>query len=787
MRWKVGFLLASSAVAWTQPVRAEPSSDVALAAAADAQIAQSNSQSASPSPSPREADSNVIVVTAQRRDESAQDVPISLTAISSEGLEKANIDSIEDLPRVAPSLNVQRAPQAANTRISIRGIGSAGNAAIEPSVGAYVDGFYIPRPGPLLAGLNDLAGAEVLRGPQGTLFGRNAAIGALNFRTTLPKDYFEGSAGLDIGSFGKIRATGIINAPVSETISTRIAVLVDNSDGYGLNLENGEDLGSNKTVSVRGTAKIDLSPDVEWIIRGDYQRMTGDGVTPVTLLSQTLTPTARANFMARLDGMTPLLDADYDRRLRQSPGNDLVSDQWGVSSELSWYLGGPTLRLLSSYRDWNSVQQDRDFTLTPADLVGRETGFVSQSVSQELQLASSDEGRLTYVAGLYYFHEQYEIDADYNLGQNYCDLLIANSFPGLVQACVAGPQALAAQTRFDQNTDSLAAYGQATYDLTDNWDATLGLRYSHDWKEGSHLAERFNPSAFFIAQDAADLEFDDGKITYRLNTTYRPAPDVMLFATLSTGYKSGGFDSGAGTVLGVNRVFDPETVQNYELGAKTQWLDRRLTLNATLFRTDIDDFQLRSYDGTAFRVQNAGSIRQQGVEFEIQARPVTDLVMSLSGTRLYSEYTSFENAPNLPALGGTQDLTGQRVPYSPKWQGSGDIDYRTPLFSGFDLGLNGRVAFTSDIDVGGAADNNTQGIQPGYALLGARVTLFGPDDRYQIAFSGDNLTDKGYCTGIYGQSFGALLGLNDPATGGTAQRCILGQPRTYRISARVRF
>ncbi|MFC6198473.1 TonB-dependent receptor [Ponticaulis profundi] len=731
---------------------------------------------------------NAVVVTAQRRAENAQDVPISMMVVPETELAKANIDNIENLPRLASGLYVQRSPQAANTRISIRGIGSYGNAAIEPSVGAYVDGVYIPRPGPLLSALNDIASVEVLRGPQGTLFGRNAAVGALNIKTNLPGNELGGSVGLAAGSFGKVRADGVLNLPVSDTVNTRFSALYDRTDGFGYNQYNNSDLGEEETLSLRGAADIELSGNLNWVVRGDYQKMTGDGTGPVTLMASTLTPEGRQNFIDRLNGLTPRLDTDYSRVVRQTPGNNLDSDQWGISSQLTWDIGDASVNLISSYRDWDYTQSDRDLTFTSADLIGRDGSFLSRSHSEELQYISPQTGDLTYVAGLYYFNEQYDIHTDYNLGTGYCNILMANAIPVLQAPCLAGPQQQAAITDFKQTTDSYAAYGQATYEFSPVWDVTVGLRYSRDEKTAQFYSEAANrAAAIIVVPDSADLSYSGDKVTYRLNSRYRPTSNTMLFATVSTGYKSGGFDTGAGSAFGTDRVFAPETVSNYELGIKSDWLNRTLTANATLFRMDVDDFQLRAYDGTAFSVRNAGSIRQQGAEFDLSWMPSQDLTLSLNGTHLDSEYTSFENAPGLPGFGGVQNLTGEEVPYSPEWQGTAIVDYRTPLLSDIDIGFNGRVSYTSDNDVGGGGDNNPQSIQEAFALVGATVTLYGRDDTWQVSLSGENLLDEDYCTGMYGQTFGGPLGLQNPETGGITQRCLLGQPQTFRISTKYRF
>lgn len=732
-----------------------------------------------------------IVVTAQKRSERGQDVPISLTVLSGSQLERASINNVQDLQRVVPSFTIYKQPQAAGTRLSIRGIGSSANSAIEPSVGAFVDGIYVPRPGALLASLNDIASVEVLRGPQGTLFGRNASVGVLSFHTTEPQDELGGTATISAGSFGRIIGSAILNMPVSDRVSTRFSLLWDRTDGYGHDMVRDRSFGGNDTLSFRGTVRAELGDNLTWLVRGDYQRQDGDGQAVTTVDDRTVTPTAAANFAQRLNGLQPRLDNGFSRSVRQYTSGDYADNQWGVSSDLSLNLGDYTLRLLSGYRDWKNLQSERDITFTLADIFGRNAGFRSKAHSEELQLISPDtllDGKLKFVAGLYYFHEDYEISSGTNLGAGYCNILIRNTLPALLAPCLAGPQRGAAYNIFDQETSSYAGYGQATVNITSNWDFTLGARYSHDDKTASFLSEVYNQAASILtAPDNANLRFSGGKATYRIGTTWKPDRDILLFATWSTGYKSGGFDSGAGTTLGANRLFRPETTTNYELGAKTQWLDRRLTANATLFRMDIDDFQLRSYNGTFFQVRNAGSIRQQGVEFELSGRPTDTLTLGVSGTRLASKYTDFRGAPGLPGFGGVQDLTGQRTTYSPKWQGLVSADWRDAISSsGWELGLSGRASFTSEIDVG-SGDANPQGFQSGYTLVGARISLFSPSERWEFAVSGENLTDKRYCNGKYPQTFAGLLGVTDRSTGGAVQRCVLGEPRSIRATAKFKF
>lgn len=734
-----------------------------------------------------------IVVTAQKRAESAQDVPISLTALSEGSLAQASVDNVLDLPRIAPSFQATRASQAANTRLSIRGIGSSGNSSIEPSVGAFVDGIYIPRPGPLLATLNDIASVEILRGPQGTLFGRNASMGAISFHTHDPSDELSFQLSGEGGSYNRIRGAAIINAPLAEGYAVRASVLYDDFDGFGRNDITGKRFGDSRVVSLRGAFKGELAPTLTWVVKGDYQRQRGDGLTATSVVADTVTPTALANWRTRSGNQLPIVDRTYTYRNRADTDGELRDEQWGIASDLSLDLGEYTLRLLSGYRDWSYFQQEDDVTNSPAPLYGREATFDSTSHSQELQIISPPDalldGRLSFVGGLYYFREKYRIGETVNLGSEFCSRITGRTAPANIAPCLALPQMDATRSDFTQVTESVAAFGQATFKITPEFELTGGIRYSHDNKDGDFVSILNNRFATVRAADTAlGLEFDGGKFTYRANATYRPTRDLMFFATYSTGFKSGGFDAGNGATLGLNRVFEPETTDNYEVGAKTEFLQRRLTVNATLFRTDVNQFQLRSFNGQTFSVRNAGSIRQQGVEFDVTARPIDGLSIGVSGIRLDSEFTDFRNAPGLPGFGGTQDQTGARAPYSPKWQGVVSGSY-TGDIPGTQLGwsLAGNLSFQSESEVGGAGDGNPQGRQPAYQVLGGRFAVTGPDDAWELYLTGENITETGYCTIRFSQVLNGPLGLNDPVTGGTVQRCVLGEPQQFRVGAKIRF
>jgi iron complex outermembrane receptor protein len=764
-----------------------PDPKTATSATADATVTDT---AATPPPAEPELAPGEIVVTAQRRNESAQRVPISLVAVSGATLEQASIKNVLDIGKVAPGFQAQRASQAANTRLTIRGVGSSGNSAIEPSVAAFVDGVYIPRPGPLLAGLNDIAAVEVLKGPQGTLFGRNASMGAISFHTKLPTDEFSAEAGAEYQSYDRKRFTAVLNAPLGEAIKLRFAGLLDDFDGYGHNLFTGGRYGDTNLKSIRGTALIEPAANLTWTVRGDYQKVGGDGQAPTTVVATTVTPAFAAAYRAKFGGISPVLDDTYDYDVYQYTEGTLSDRQWGASSDLNLALGDYNLKLISAYRDWRNNQSELDVTNAPIAAYGRDASFVSKMHSEELQLTSPKDllnNHLNFVAGLFLYRENYQIGEQVNLGKDYCPLIVAAASR---PACLAGPQRGATAFSFEQITNSYAAYGQATVRFSDFFDVTGGVRYSHDSKDGDLISRRFNPTATMRTADTAlGLKFKGGKFTYRLNATVHPSADSIIFATYSTGYKSGGFDAGNGAALGLNRVFRPELTTNYEVGFKSLWLDRRLTLNGTLFRTDVDDFQLRSFNGTVFSVRNAGSLRQQGVEFEASARPIEGLALSLLGTYLDGKYTDFTTAPNLPGKTGTRDLTGAQTPLSPKWQNVASASYTGTLSeqAGMKWTVSSAYQWQTKSDIGGAGDGNPDGIEPGYGLFSARIAVNDVNDRWELFFAGDNLTDDRYCTIRFSQTLGAQYGVVDAVNGRTPQRCVLGDPRVFRIGAKFKI
>lgn len=768
-------------------------------------------------------DDNVIMVTAQKRAENVQQVPISIAAFSGEDMLKANVASAQDIGRVATNVQVNKGVQSSFLRLNVRGIGSASNTTIEPSVAVFVDGIYVPRPGAIVGSMLDMQSVEVLRGPQGTLFGRNASVGAFSLHSATPEDDFSARVTGEIGNGDRYKLDGYVNVPINENHAIRVAGMGQWFGGYWKNALDGKQYGGTDDIAVRGTYEGHFG-DFEWIVRGDYSEIKGDGFANVDFDANSVSPAQLAALRTRLGGQLPDTNLN-DRILNQYVTADLDDQQWGISSTMSYDMDGSTLRFIASYRDWQSDQLDGDIIFTPVPIVSRVGNFGSESQNYELQFLSPArewaDGHLDLVAGLYYFTEDYSLSEKFQMNSQYCNALVAAG-PGrnacnAFLAATGGVDATDQQVR--QTVDSYAAYGQLTWHFTDQFDLTLGGRYTKDKKEGtySQLSSLFTRA--LRAPEALTFPgIDDDRFTYRISLNYKPTPDLLLFGNLSTGYKSAGYNSGGsqvplstfdanGNLISTQRVFDRETTTNYELGAKSQWLDGTLTANITFYRMDIDGYQDRTFNGISFNVINAGKLRQQGFEFDTTISPIPDFRVTASLAYLDSEFRNYPNGTGLPGcapagtpaavppvcaaagLGATQDLKGKPNTFSPEFSGRVAFDWTNDLGnSGMTLDLNANLSWVSDQFYGLVTDANPQTIQDGYYLLGARVTLNGADNRWSVAIFGNNLTNTQYSNGNLYQVLDGPLDLrNGVFPGSTAVRVLHADPRTYGASATFRF
>jgi iron complex outermembrane receptor protein len=750
-----------------------------------------------------------IFVTATKRAENIQDVPISITAYGAEFIEKSGVEDIHDVALYSPNFTISSSSQLTNFRIAIRGVGSVGNAGIEPSVGVFIDGVYYPKPGSVIGNLMDIQSFEVLRGPQGTLFGRNTPMGALNITTKNPTlSGFGGNYELGFGSENAVNIGASVNVPLGEKAAMRISGKYGDRDGYGTNLIDGTNIGARDNFNLRGKFLIEPSDNLSVKLTADYSKINSGGAI-VEYLNSASSPVflgtlaALASLDPRLTGIDPtqLLTADpFDQNVYQDQRDFLEDEQWGLSGDVSYDFGsGFVFRSITSYREWTADSFESAIRL-PIQLFPRKNEFDSETFSQEFQLLSPTGGKFDYLVGAFYYSEKYHISQDFDLGAQFClpvVLGVTGSLP-IAQACAAGQQIDASDGEFNQDLSSLAGFAQGTYHFTDQFSLTLGGRYTSDDKTADFSNTVNNP--FVIALSVRDNENwagldigefgdDTSQFTYFSNLSYHMNDDVMLFATVSTGFKSGGFNTDGvfPALTRRQRVFGPEDTTNYELGFKSDLMDGALRLNATAFLMDIEGFQDRAFDGISFLVRNVGSLRQKGVEIDTTWRPMEQLTFIGGLSYLDSEFTDYQNASPLPG-GAPQDLTGTRAHFSPEWQYSLVADWTDQIeaFGGSEYFLRGEVQNVGTQNIGAGTNQNPQSIQEGYSLFNARLGLRSDHDSWEFSIWGKNLTDKGYCMTIFDQPFSAQLGGLDPVANTQPQRCVVGAPATYGATLKFR-
>jgi iron complex outermembrane receptor protein len=731
-----------------------------------------------------------IVVTAQRRSEPLQEVPVSISAYAGEFLEHTGTSTLGELARTAPNFTVASGSQQTNNILTIRGIGSIGNSAIEPSVGVFIDGVYYPRTGSLIGRFHDIESIEVLRGPQGTLFGRNTPAGALNITTRRPTHFTERMLLAGLGTRGAIELGGLLNGELTEALAGRLFTQFAQRGGNGFNLQDDRRMGGREDVIARGRLLFEPSARLSMLVTVDHSRLDASGGA-VEVLNATSNPAYEAR-LTSLYGSSATTADPYDGTINQRHEDDLRDTHGGVSFDLRYQPGnGLQLRSISAWRDWRADVLESAIRV-PGDILPRFTRFDTRTLSQELHILSPGGQAVEWLTGLFLHSEDYDIHQGFHAGDDFCvptvELLRG---PGDAQACLTFPQQRIVVSDFAQELLSVAAFGQATWHITGRLSVTGGVRGIRDRKRAAFVQTVANPFATLIraAESTPDLRRTDAHATWLSHLTWKPGPDLMLFATMASGYKSGGFNpEGSSQSLGAQRrTFGPEKSINHELGLKSTLLAGRMTANVTAYRTDLKDFQERAFDGVSFEVLNVGKVRQQGLEAELHWMPLQSVRVLAGTSYLHSRYLAFPAAPPLPGSVAPQDLAGARKTFSPRWELSADADWTLRHARGAAWFIGGSWQHVSAQNVGLIPNNNPQSVQPGYRLLHVRTGLRSHTGRWEATAHGHNLADKGYCLTIGDQPLGGPLGAVDAANQSVVQRCILGDRRSWNLQLRLRL
>lgn len=729
------FLFASSAI---------------LAICAVPAHAQSDAQDAAPQAGALEE----IVVTAQKREQNLQDVPVAVSAIGSEQIEARGIVAVTDVARVSPSLTITENTNATGSSINLRGIGTFSfSIGIEPSVAIVVDDVALLQQAQAFSGLNDIARLEVLRGPQGTLFGKNAAAGVINIVTQAPTKQLSGSIGAVATSDEQFRLEGMLSGPVANGVGFRLNAFYDDREGYVRNLNTGHKLNGERNYGVRGRVDLEATPTLDVVLTGSYTNTKSDGQVRTFRSVNPGASVFGAPVAGSIVGIEPS-DHNYTIRLDTEPEN--VSKQAMFTGRATLDLGGVNLISITAFQDWRfRFIEDLDTLGTPTLLDPADptsilpngsaatASFHAKNFTQELRLVSTGARRFNYLAALFY--AKGDTSRDYARGPN-------------------------ARTSWEASadTETFAAFAQGTYDITDTTHLDAGLRFNREKIGATFLST--TTGAAPVANNGSCLSLcrgkdSDNEVTYKVSLRQDVADQVMVYASYATGYKGQGFDISTGfTPARAANPVRPETSKAYEIGLKSRLFGNMMQFNVTGFWTDFKDFQAQGGvtlpDGTIVpQLSNVGALRSRGVEAELSAKPIPQLRIDASAAYTDAKIRDFANAPCytgqtvaqgcVPVGGGSfQDLSGATLANSPKFKynvaATYDVEIPSMPFDGF---VTAEWAYQSKVklDLLGSPIS----YQESYGVFNGSVGIQGRDEAdFRVALFVNNLFNQHYATSL---------------------------------------
>ncbi len=701
-----------------------------------------------------------IVVTAQKREQNLQDVPVAVTAITADTLINRNVSTISDLPRLAPSLTVTTGALPTNNSINLRGIGTvAFSTAIEPSVAVIVDDVALLQQAQAFSGLSDIARIEVLRGPQGTLFGKNASAGALNIVSQGPTADFTGAVTGTATTDDEYRIDGVISGPLAEGVGFRLNGFYGDRDGFIRNVFDGRRLNNDRSYGARGRLALD---PVDGVM---VDLIAGHSVTQARGTARTFrsVPAGAAVYGApveqRIGSIRPGRDnfeTSFDGPLFNK------SKQTNGSGRITVDLGAANLVSITSYQDWRfRFAEDFDYISGPvlglANGIVAQSGFHSRQFAQELRVASKGSGPFSYVFGLYY--SDGKTDRTFDRGPS-------------------GP--VVARWNSSNGTKTYASFAQVSYDLAATTHIDAGIRANREDISVRYLntnvpaaAPANNVTCLAACQGDASDSVVTGKIALRQDLAER----VMAYASYSTGYKGQGYDISTGfTPGGAAAPVRPETSDAYELGLKSRFLDNRVQLNVAAFWTDFNNFQAQSGvqlpDQTILVVlNNVGKVRTRGVEAEFQARPLEALLIDGGISYTDAKIREFANAQCylgqtvaqgcLPVAGsptGLQDLAGVRLSNAPRWKFNVGSTYDIALERmPFDAFVQADLSYQSSVNF--SLLNDPYSTERSYALVNGSIGIDQKDrGGLRIALFVNNIFNTHFASALGGAS-GSTQGL----------------------------
>lgn len=728
-----------------------------------------------------------VVVTARHRVESAESVPAALSVVGGQFLEKTNTTNIAQLAQFVPSIQFTFF-NARNANINIRGLGNnvgLANDGLDPGVGFYVDGVYYSRPATATLDLVDIDRVEVLRGPQGTLFGKNTTAGAINITSAQPT--FSPSAVAEItgGNLGYFQTKGSVAGPLyQDKLAGRFSFATTTREGLLTNVADGNKVNDYRNLTLRGQLLFTPTSDLKIRFIADYAKQFTHCCTQV--LAGIVSPPNGKNFtqLANRFGYSPVVDP-FARQADVNSHFQAKQETGGVSLEADYSLPKVVFTSITAWRFWNWwPANDADYTPISV-LTFAQNGDYENQFSQEFRVASASVNRVDYVAGVYLYREQIAGVGLTQYGNAASAFLLGAAVPSVVA------NGLTTNYRSSYDTRSAAFFGQAVWHLTSKLNLTGGLRYTYDDKRGrfDQTASGAAPltgalAAFTTARNALGVttayavQSRKSDLSGQVNLSYQATPDVLAYVNYARGYKSGGLNL-AQLPAGANPVVAPESVDSVEAGLKTRLFDRRVTLNADVFWERDRDYQANILDPVLLKMYlaNVPEVRSQGAEVDLQAQPTENLFLYASGSFDDAIYAKYPGAPcglehiNLLAC----DLSGQPLSGTPKWSASAGGEYSHPLSLGpREAQAYLGVDYSYRSSIYSASTNSIYSKLPQLSLVNARLGV--RSGAWDIYVWGKNLANQDYFTTVA------------PGSGNTgALFAQLGDPRTYGVTLRFKY
>lgn len=735
-----------------------------------------------------------VIVTASKREQSVQDIPIAVSAFSGESLADRGVADINNLQEVSPSLMINTANSTSGgATIRIRGIGTIGNnVGLESAVGFFQDGAYRSRSGHALNEMFDIRRVEVLRGPQGTLFGKNTSAGAISVISNAPEFEFGGNLSASLGNLDYRRIEGMLTGPIAgDELAFRLSGAMTLRDGYMTELRTGQDINNKDRWALRGQLLWEPGEDFKARLIVDYLKKDERCCAASFAIVGPTGPVLRA-----LGGTTTVTGDGRIVGANRAPF-DQVEDS-GVGLDLEWDLGAATLTSISTYRQFDAHRgQDVDFT--DVDLFQfSDTKESFESWSQELRLAGT-HGGLDWLVGAYASSEDIAsrgrpLVALGSQGPSYFAILFGN--PAVARLLRPGD---GVSGSFTQKSTGWAVFTNNTWNISDAWYLNFGLRYTQESKEGGSVVNETGtagvvddnwpcallPVPTFCGNAGYALERSANNLTGTVKVGYNLSDDINLYVGWSNGFKSGGFNldplaykfSPTGKLIGDGREFGDETVDSYEAGFKSKWFDNRLVLNIAAFHSTFKGFQVNNFTGTVFAVENMPEVVSKGVEVE-SFWAVADGVF-LNGGVTYTDATYTADTPILnatAALGGPTNLEGRQLTNAPRWQLSlgANIERDLPFRDGWSYIANGNWMYRSDYNTG--ADLDPQKAQDAFSVINLQLGLRSHDRRIDARLWVNNVFDTDYKQFV----------LDSVLQTGSWHQTV-SEPRTWGVTLRTEF